>query len=299
MSWDYYPPKRSVASVRQAAKKKAESLQKKDKSVQPVIIDGKIIVRSFWGKAWCKNLLSYHDFANRLPRGRSYVLNRAVIDLRIEATHIRALLAGSATYQVNVNIAPLSDAQWQLFKEDTSGQISSAIALLQGKLPTDVLKRIVDPHEGLFPTPAEISMDCDCPDSAQMCKHIAAAMYGVGHRLDTEPELLFKLRGVNQSELIQQVIGSGNQQALEHTRPQVAGNHLENIFGVKIVKKGAGLDNFLSSSVAKPTKKKAKTVEKTRSKGASKTKTKKKKSRAKPTATPGGKKKTSSRDYIL
>ena len=35
-----------------------------------------------------------------------------------------------------------------------------------------------------------------------MCKHVAAALYGVGARLDEQPQLLFLLRGVDQNDLI-------------------------------------------------------------------------------------------------
>jgi uncharacterized Zn finger protein len=35
-----------------------------------------------------------------------------------------------------------------------------------------------------------------------MCKHVAAALYGVGARLDQQPELLFRLRAVDENDLI-------------------------------------------------------------------------------------------------
>lgn len=248
MNWDYYPPKPSAASIREAAKKKARALQKEDKKVQPVVIEGRQIVKTFWGKAWCENLQAYHDFSNRLPRGRSYVLNQAVVDLRIGEGHIQATLMGSYAYSVNITVDPLDEELWQYFKEATTGQISSAIALIKGELPDDVLERIVDLDAGLFPSPDEINMDCDCPDSAYMCKHIAAALYGVGHRLDTQPELLFKLRGVDQTELLQQVISTSGDPGSDSDKPQVADKHLESIFGVKIVKKVTGLDNLLNST---------------------------------------------------
>lgn len=248
MNWDYYPPKRSAASIRQAAKKKAQALRKEDNKVQPVVIDGRQIVTTFWGKAWCDNLRAYHDFSNRLPRGRSYVLNQAVVDLRIVQGHIHATLMGSYAYTVSIEIDPLDEVRWQEFKEDTSGQISSTIALLKGELPDNVLERIVELDTGLFPTPYEISMDCDCPDSAQMCKHIAATMYGVGHRLDTQPELLFTLRGVDQSELLQHVISTGSEPDSDSATPKIADKQLEGIFGVKITKNATGLENLLKDA---------------------------------------------------
>jgi uncharacterized Zn finger protein len=35
-----------------------------------------------------------------------------------------------------------------------------------------------------------------------MCKHVAAVLYGIGARLDRQPELLFKLHKVDEKELI-------------------------------------------------------------------------------------------------
>ncbi len=255
MSWgDYYPRKPSVASQRAAAREMAAALKKKDKAVEPVVIEGRTIVQTFWGKAWCTNLEAYHDFANRLPRGRSYVLNEAVVDLRIEAGAIQARLMGTELYHIDITIDPLPAKAWSKFKKDTAGQISSAIALLKGELPGDVLKRIVDLESGLFPSPKEITMYCDCPDSARMCKHIAASMYGVGHRLDTQPALLFKLRGVDSAELLQQAISVGSGGKSGSTKPKVSDKHLEDIFGVKIVKKTAAIDKLLENSRPAKTK---------------------------------------------
>ena len=35
-----------------------------------------------------------------------------------------------------------------------------------------------------------------------MCKHVAAVLYGIGARFDHQPELLFRLRGVDELELL-------------------------------------------------------------------------------------------------
>ena len=53
-------------------------------------------------------------------------------------------------------------------------------------------------------------MSCSCPDYSSCCKHLAAVMYGVGARLDSMPELLFLLRGVDHQELVSQAIAAGN-----------------------------------------------------------------------------------------
>jgi uncharacterized Zn finger protein len=198
--WAPYVP---VAERRRRAMKKMAALRKKGVNVQPVEINGRKIAQSFWGEAWCEHLESFNDFENRLPRGRTYVRNGSVCHLGIAKGRIEAKVSGSELYDVKVVIKPLAEKKWKAIKGRCSGQIGSLLELLQGRLSDQVMGMVTDRKEGLFPLPGEITFRCSCPDSASMCKHIAAVFYGVGSRLDTKPELLFLLRGVNQEELIQ------------------------------------------------------------------------------------------------
>lgn len=202
--WWNYRPYVSVAERRAKAAGKVKTLQKKGQKISPVHIEGKAIARTFWGKAWCDNLESYSDFANRLPRGRTYVRNGSVCDLQIEPGRVTALVCGSELYKIKIGIQPLSPQAWAAVKRECAGKIGSLIELLQAKLSSGVMEIITRRDGGLFPKPAEIELDCSCPDWADMCKHVAAALYGVGARLDEQPELLFVLRKVDHLELITQ-----------------------------------------------------------------------------------------------
>ena len=192
----------SVAERRRKALKKMEGLRKKGRTISPVSVDGRTIAKSFWGKAWCENLESYSDYANRLPRGRTYVRNGSVVDLQIAERQITALVSGSEIYEVKVEIVPVAKPRWKSICEDCSGSIDSLVELLQGRLSKGVMERISQQQTGLFPSPSEIKLSCSCPDWAEMCKHVAAVLYGVSARLDQQPELLFRLRAVNEKELI-------------------------------------------------------------------------------------------------
>src|SRR6202048_743999 len=88
----------SVAERRRQAQREMAKLTKKGQTVSPVVIEGRTIVKTFWGKAWCENLERYSDFANRLPRGRTYVRNGSVIDLQITPGEIKAMVSGSEIY---------------------------------------------------------------------------------------------------------------------------------------------------------------------------------------------------------
>lgn len=206
MGWgyydSYYPPYVSVAERRANAAKEVAKLMKKGQAITPVKIEGRKITTSFWGNSWCVNLEAYSDYANRLPRGRTYVRNGSVVHLEIAKGQINALVSGSELYQVKITITELIRKSWQDIKAECAGQIASLVELLQGKLSKQVMEIVTRKGAGLFPKPQEIKMSCSCPDSAGMCKHLAAVMYGVGARLDKQPDLLFKLRHVDHLELI-------------------------------------------------------------------------------------------------
>lgn len=199
-----FPEYVSVETRRARSRAAAEKVARKQKrSLAPVgPIDGNKLVRTFWGKAWCDNLESYRDYENRLPRGRSYVRHGAVIDLRIGAGKVAALVSGTSTYEVDVNIHALPSKLWSQLATECTKQLDSLVDLLRGKLPAQVMELVTRKSGGLFPTPTEITFACSCPDAAEMCKHVAAALYGVGVRLEEKPELLFELRGVDHTELV-------------------------------------------------------------------------------------------------
>jgi uncharacterized Zn finger protein len=248
MSWNYfYKPYVSVAERRRKAEQEARRLAKQGRKLQPVQPEGRKIATTFWGEAWCDNLTSYSDFANRLPRGRSYLTNGSVIDLQINAGKVSALVQGSELYTVTIKIDALSEKRWAQFKKDTGGSITNLLDLLQGKLSKDILTAITARGTGLFPAPAEIHMNCSCPDWADVCKHVAAVMYGVGTRLDSNPELFFTLRGVDMQELIGEA-GKVASQPLKGKPRKSAGAaaladaDLSELFGVDIEAAGAPVE---------------------------------------------------------
>jgi uncharacterized Zn finger protein len=177
-------------------------LKKKGHPVAPVVLQGRTIASTFWGKAWCDNLEGYGDYSNRLPRGRTYVRNGSVVDLQIAEGEVSARVSGSDLYRVKVDIVPVPKARWRSICKDCAGGIDSLVELLQGRFSKGVMERICRQRCGLFPAPEEIQFSCSCPDWASMCKHVAAVLYGVGSRLDDKPELLFRLRKVDEKDLL-------------------------------------------------------------------------------------------------
>ncbi len=197
--WPTYVP---VAERRKKAAREIEKLRKKGHPVAPVLIEGRTIARTFWGRAWCDNLESYRDYESRLPRGRTYVRHGAVVDLQISALEIKAMVSGSSIYRITITLETVAPTRWHSICEDCASGINSLVELLQGRFSKGVMERLCRQDKGLFPKPSEIRFSCTCPDGASMCKHVAATLYGVGARLDEKPELLFQLRAVNANDLL-------------------------------------------------------------------------------------------------
>ncbi|MEX1229400.1 MAG: SWIM zinc finger family protein [Planctomycetaceae bacterium] len=237
MGWGYdWKPYVPVARRLTIAAKYAAGLAKKQgRKPSPVCIEGRKITRTFWGNAWCRNLEQYSDFANRLPRGRTYVCNGSVVDLEISAGRLTAIVAGSEPYRIDIEIKKLSTPDWNRIKSDCSASIDSLLDLLAGKFSDGVMTRLTDAKQGLFPKPSEIKMSCSCPDWAGLCKHLAAVMYGVGSHLDHRPELLFLLRGVDHNELVSAAVTTENlESALAGSGDQLGDADLGALFGIEL-----------------------------------------------------------------
>ena len=235
--YDYYGfrPYVSVAARRAQAARELAKLRKKGRKISPVAIEGRKIARTFWGEAWCDNLERYSDYANRLPRGRTYVRNGSVVDLQVEPGRVTALVSGSTMYDVKVTVGPVPRSRWSAICEDCSGAIDSLVELLQGRFSKGVMARLCEQKTGLFPSPKDIIFTCSCPDWASMCKHVAAVLYGIGARLDHQPELLFTLRKVDQQDLIAK---AGADLSKKGRRPAgakvLASDDLSEMFGIEM-----------------------------------------------------------------
>ena len=261
MSYGYWKPYVPVAKRRAQAEKAVAKASRAGQDMRPVVIEGRAIANTFWGKAWCDNLEAYSDFENRLPRGRTYVRNGSVIDLKIEPGKVRALVMGSSLYQIEIGIAAVPDTHWKSLAKECTGSIASLVELLQGKLSKAVMERICQPKTGLFPTPKDIQLECSCLDWATMCKHVAAVLYGVGARLDAQPELLFTLRRVDANDLVTQAAELSVNTKKTPARGKVLDDsQLADVFGIEMDSPEVLPDTKKKAGVSQ-TKRRTKSVE--------------------------------------
>ena len=234
---EVYYPQPTETQLKKNASETAKKAKKKGQTLNPVVITGRKIAKSWWGQAWCANLERYADFQTRLPRGQRYVKTGAVVDLKIEKGKLAARVQGSrkTPYKVEVRVSPLSEERCQEIISRCTERVDTLENLLSGSFPKS-LKEVFLGAGGLFPTPREISFSCSCPDWALMCKHIAAVLYGVGARLDDDPMMFFSLRGIDTEKFVETVISSRLDTMLKNAdKPSeriLTGSGWETLFGV-------------------------------------------------------------------
>lgn len=260
--YSYFPRYVSAAEKKEKARKSLEKLKSKNLDLLPVIIEGRSIAKSWWGISWCNNLENYADYSNRIERGRSYVRNGNVLDLKITEGKIRALVQGSISkpYSITIKIKTLNETVWKNIKESCIGKIESMQELLEGKFPKEMEELFKLKGKGLFPSPKEINFDCSCPDYASMCKHIASVLYGIGARLDNDPKLFFTLRKINFDELLSNAVKESSEKIIKKsqtkTKRVMDDEALNDVFGINLITEN--VDSKVNKNLE--TKTKSKTV---------------------------------------
>jgi uncharacterized Zn finger protein len=254
--WSRWGPYVRVADRRANGARHAARLTRGGRALRPVVPGrrGRQLATTFWGRAWCDNLEAYAAILNRLARGRSYLRNGLVIDLQIAPGAVTALVSGSDLYEVQVAIKSMPRSRWKAVVKACAGRIDSVVELLAGRFDESVMAHVCRQGTGLFPAPAEIGYSCTCPDGwggGWLCKHVAATLYGVGVRLDEDPELLFRLRQVAHADLLARA-ATGlvvTPPAARSGRRGIADDRLSSVFGIEL---DAGTPRARRASRRKP-----------------------------------------------
>ena len=246
MWWSYEDVREQKARVQREIAKRTKRGEKFE--VLPAPAGQKKLCTTFWGQAWNKNLESYQVYESRLPRGRSYLRQGNVYNLEITPGKLSAVVAGSELYDTHILIKPLPQKQWKEIVGQGAGEVGSMLDLLAGRLGDGLMRLLTHPERGLFPKPVEIRFDCSCPDFADMCKHVSAVLYGVGVLLDTKPELLFTLRGVDQAELLADASSAALTSATTGGEGDLAGADLSALFGIDLGGGAAALEAAVESA---------------------------------------------------
>jgi uncharacterized Zn finger protein len=161
--------------------------------------------RNWWAQRWIAALERLVD-SGRLTRGRSYARKGQVLSIEETKDGIAARVQGSrkTPYKINIQIAPLTDAEWEKVFDALAEQAIFTAQLLAGEMPQDIEQAFEAAKVSLFPARRnDLQTDCSCPDYANPCKHVAATHYILGERFDEDPFLIFRLRGRTQEQVME------------------------------------------------------------------------------------------------
>ena len=157
------------------------------------------ITKTWWGEKWLDALKGV-DYANRIGRGKTYANTGRVYDIIINDNLALAKVKGNYQSFYNVSV------EFKQFSQSEKNTIIKAIyenptvmsALLNRKLPREVYDLLKSQNVNVFPTShRDLNTDCNCPDYATICKHIAGLVYMIALEIDKDPFLIFKLRGLD------------------------------------------------------------------------------------------------------
>ena len=160
---------------------------------------------SWWAEQWIAALERLVD-SGRLTRGRRYARKGQVLSIVETKDGIAARVQGSrkTPYKISIQVAPLTDVQWDKVIDALSEQALFTAQLLAGEMPQEIEQDFSAAGVSLFPAKrGDLKTNCSCPDYANPCKHIAATHYILGERFDEDPFLLFRLRGRTQEQILQ------------------------------------------------------------------------------------------------
>lgn len=186
---DYYPESRPIR-VQGGLKTKSER---------------GAIGETWWSKRWLHTLEAF-GMGARLTRGRSYARQGQVLSIKVDAGRVKAQVQGSSyePYKITIRLQPFSERDWERVTEALASQAIFAAQLLAGEMPRDIEQAFATVNLSLFPKiEQDLQTNCNCPDWANPCKHIAAVYYILAEQFDEDPFLLFKLRGRTKEEMIE------------------------------------------------------------------------------------------------
>ena len=200
--FENFQPRLKAADLKKQASERLAELQAEGLELHPVLNSSRKLAVHFWGSAWMKQLTLCESGGMCLAPGRTLLRHGCVLDVRITRGCITALVSADELYEVELHISPLEGEHLEALSLRCGNQINSLLALLEGKVDSDVLKQLCHPEEGLLPTPQDWRMRCTCPDWSDPCPHAAAAIYAAGCLIDADPKLLFTLRSIEPEALL-------------------------------------------------------------------------------------------------
>lgn len=160
-------------------------------------------VQSWWSEKFLE-AMDYFESDSRITQGKNYAKKGQVHSLQVGSGIITAKVqcTKAKPFSVKIEFKTFSNEEWFLILNAMIGRASFAAEFSLGKIPQDIQKIFSKLNLSLFPKlKDDIKAACNCPDWANPCKHVAAVYFIFADILNSEPTLLFKIRGKTIAEI--------------------------------------------------------------------------------------------------
>ena len=206
MDWWTYGSRPSVAQQRAEALDRTEALRAEDPEIEPTAGSASAIPKCSLAGAWQHAVEAIDRNGSRAQRARSYLLNEALVDLKLQVDDIQARGSGSALYSVRVRFESPSERARGWMKQRLGRRLNAEeqLAFRTGRFCRAAVETLADREARLMPLPSALRVSCDCFDGT-WCKHVLCALMGVSLRLADDPMLLMRFRGLDVAELLPDV----------------------------------------------------------------------------------------------
>jgi uncharacterized Zn finger protein len=164
-------------------------------------------------------------FGLRLQRGRGDARQGLVRTLDVEAGRILATVEGALkpTHEVRVVVTPLPVAVVEPLIAGLAQPALAAAKLIAGELPPELLASLAAAGHSLLPESAGAwSLECDCVEPEQPCRHLAAACCVFAAELERDPLLLLALHGVDVRAVTERLSAAGQRESKAESEAQAA-----------------------------------------------------------------------------
>lgn len=149
----------------------------------------------------------------RYQRGIDYARSGHVVDIEIRNGAAHGQIAGSQNqpFAALIQLPPRSIDELNQIGRILAETAGAMERIRAGELSDELLEILLAAEAD------DLRCYCDCPDSAWICKHLVAFSEELAAKLDADPAAVFRLRGIELSQLERMIASSADDVARQAT----------------------------------------------------------------------------------
>lgn len=153
----------------------------------------------------------------RLRRGHAFFQQGRVLEIEIESGAVKSVVKDTVEYHCQIFFEPLSTMEWgESLERLAFADLSAAALLTVGRMPPHIEDFFAPSGRRLLPqAESDLELHCTCSEEEVPCKHLAATAYALAEKLDSDPWLLFLLRGRSVEQIEKALIEQWNRDFTE------------------------------------------------------------------------------------